>query len=73
MGVRLLQTLEHSKTHQEFLNQILRLLVKALRERILELLNLLPIREPAKDETTCDHLIYDATQSPEIRTAATIK
>ena len=64
---------EFVETYQKLPNQILRLLVKALRERILKLLDLLPIREPAKDETTRDHLIYDATQSPEIRTAATIK
>ena len=57
--------------HQEFLHQVLSLLVKPLRKRILKLLNLLPVCKPSEDKTTRDHLIDDATQSPKIRTATT--
>ena len=61
------------RAHQELLNQVLCLLVKALRKRVLELLDLLPVCKPAKDETARDHLIDDTPQSPEIRTAAIFK
>lgn len=64
---------EFVETYQKLPNQILRLLVKALRERILELLDLLPIRQTTEDKPARDHLIDDTPQSPEIRTTAIFK
>ena len=59
------------QTHEKFLHKVLSLLVEPLGEGIFELLDFLPISKPSENETTRDHLIDDASQSPEIRAVCT--
>ncbi len=53
-------------TYEKLPYEILCLFVKTLWERIFELLDFLPISKATENETACDHLIDDASQSPEI-------
>jgi hypothetical protein len=57
------------RAHQQFLNQILGLNIKAFREGIFKLLDLLPgekVRETLESKPASDHLVYYTAKSPEI-------
>lgn len=55
------------KAHKKFLDEVLSLLVKPVREGIFKLLDLLPVGQAPENESPRDHLVDDAAQSPEVR------
>jgi len=67
---------KHSeKTYEQFLYQILRMLIKPFGESVLEFLDLLPcqvLREPLKCKAARDHLVDNATQGPEVGAVTTL-